>query len=383
VENEFVAYVAKSKRAAHRGDKYEFLLDAISHPNFDPKKTYLITELFELAAPISDETKRLQHSLGREGVRADLVALAMDAGYNLSIEKKYVSGDKRARYRFIFTPIQASEDDFLASLLREAGFTLRPDDDDATPPPESTPFTPAPTTPSNTPPLPDNPLPHTPSGNTMAIRSAGEAKDAVQDETKTEMDMAKKENNTSIQPEKSANQSAGDASMSPSASTPAPKADLKKAPPPSEWAYRAGPAPQTGNSEVSEGLFAFPQETHTAPTSAEPHSNTHAKSAVQKYEYPTDAELIEEIDKRLREQAEGGVTLEDSIDFLNRFLLRFEEEMWQVGLTKSLRYIQNRVIDLQNAINALGYDELTSEKDPRLRPAQNRPSRPDVYTEET
>jgi len=180
VENEFVAYVAKSKRAAHRGDKYEFLLDAISHPNFDPQKMYLITELFELAAPISDETKRLQHSLGREGVRADLVALALDAGYNLSIEKKCISGDKRARYRFIFTPIEASEDDFLASLLREAGFTLLPDDDDDTPPPpEPTPSTPAPTTPSNTTPSPDNPPLHTPSGNTMAGGSAGEAKDAV------------------------------------------------------------------------------------------------------------------------------------------------------------------------------------------------------------
>ena len=152
--------------------------------------------------------------------------------------------------------------------------------------------------------------------------------------------------------------------------TPPPKTDPKKAPPPSEWVYRAGTTPQNGNGAVGEGLFASPQDAQPTPT-PQPHPDAHAKSIPNKDEYPTDDELIDYINGRLRAQAEGGITLDGSLDFLNRFLLRFEEEMWQLGLTKSLRYIQNWVIVLQNAITALGYDELTPEKDPRLRTPKN------------
>jgi hypothetical protein len=117
---------------------------------------------------------------------------------------------------------------------------------------------------------------------------------------------------------------------------------------------------------VCDGLFAAPQNGQPT-TPPQPHPDETAKSALQKDEYPTDDELIAYIDERLRAQAEGGISLADSLDFLNRFLLRFEEEMWQVGLTKALRYIQNKEIVLQDAIKALGYDELTPKKDPRLR----------------
>jgi hypothetical protein len=156
----------------------------------------------------------------------------------------------------------------------------------------------------------------------------------------------------------------------PSTSAAPPKTDPKKAPPPSEWVYRAGTTPQTGNGGVSDGLFAPPQNAQPTPT-PQPPSGGNTKNTSQDDEYPTDDEMIAYINRRLREQAEGGITLEGSLDFLNRFLLRFEEEMWQVGLIKSLRYIQNLEIVLQNAIKDLGYDELTPEKDPRLRTPKN------------
>jgi len=368
VEKEFVAYVAKSKRAAHKGDKYEFLLDAILHPDFDPQKEYLITELFDLAAPVSNETKRLQHSLGREGVRADLAALALDAGYNLSIEKKYGSGDKRARYRFIFTPIEAGEDDFLASLLQEAGITIQPDDDD-----DEAPLPPEPAHPT-TPPMPptDNPPPPSSTqidntgdgGNVSAVRNA------VQDETKTEMNMAKEKKTTANQPGNGWEQASGGTSIPTDTDAPSPKTDPKKAPPPSEWVYRAGTTPQNSNGGVSGGLFAPPQDAQPTPTPTPP-TDGNTENTGQDDEYPTDDELIAYIDERLRAQAEGGITLEGSLDFLNRFLLRFEEEMWQLKRIKSLRHIQNWLIVLQNAIKDLGYDDLTPDKDPRLQPTQD------------
>jgi hypothetical protein len=130
--------------------------------------------------------------------------------------------------------------------------------------------------------------------------------------------------------------------------------------------YRAATTTQNGNGGVSDGLFAPPQNAQPTPT-PQPPSGGNTENTGQNDEYPTDDELIAHIDERLREQAEGGLPLEGSLDFLNRFLLRFEEEMWQLKRVKSLGYIQNRVIQLQNAIKDLGYDELTPEKDPRLR----------------
>jgi hypothetical protein len=157
-----------------------------------------------------------------------------------------------------------------------------------------------------------------------------------------------------------------DGATPPSTSADPPKTDPKKAPPPSEWVYRAGTTPQNGNGAASDGLFAPPQDAQPTPA-PQPPSGGNTENTSQDDEYPTDDEMIAYINRRLREQAEGGITLEGSLDFLNRFLLRFEEEMWQVGLIKSLRYIQNWVIVLQNAIKDLGYDELTTQNDPRLR----------------
>jgi hypothetical protein len=389
VVKEFLAFVPKSKRAAHKGDKYEFLLDAISHPDFDPQKEYKITDLFELAAPISDETKRLQHSLGRDDVRADLAALALDARYNLRIEKKCAPGDKRARYWFIFSPIEVGEDDFLASLLRKAGITPPADHDDdgdeAGDPLLPKPIPPTPTPPTHTtPPLTPPPPPPPPPDNTGTGAGVVRPADAIQDEPKTLTDIVEERKtapsqletgasaaanglNESIREAVGGSQTAAAVPTPPSTSAQPSKTDPKKAPPPSEWVYRAGNTPQAGNGGVSDGLFASPQNAQPTPTPAPPTGDT-TENTSQDDEYPTDDELIADLDERLRAQAEGGITLEGSLDFLNRFLLRFEEEMWQVGRIRSLRYIQNRVIELQNAIKALGYDEPTPENDPRLRP---------------
>jgi hypothetical protein len=147
-EKRFMAVVRKSKRAAHRGDKYEFLIDAISHEDFDPRKEYTISDLIALGAPSPDEVKNLRHGINRESVRADLAALALDMGYNLRIEKKRGTGEKKERYRFIFTPLQTqSETDRLRKILQSVG--IEPDFDpdwagDVAPTPEVHPPTPAP-----------------------------------------------------------------------------------------------------------------------------------------------------------------------------------------------------------------------------------------------
>jgi hypothetical protein len=140
VEKEFVAFVAKSKRAAHRGDRYDFLLDAITHPDFDPSKEYTISDLIVLGAPSPDEAKRVQHALNSEGVRADLIALALDAGYNLRIEKRWDTKKGRDRYKFIFSPLQTGASNYLRELLQSVG--IEPDwegdwDGEAAPPSEN------------------------------------------------------------------------------------------------------------------------------------------------------------------------------------------------------------------------------------------------------
>jgi hypothetical protein len=121
VENEFVAYVAKSKRAAHRGDKYEFLLDAILHPDFDPSKEYTLSDLLALASVPPNEAKRIRGAIGRDGVRSDMIALALDAGYNLRIEKGWDSKERKDRCKFIFSPLETSTDEYLRELLLSVG----------------------------------------------------------------------------------------------------------------------------------------------------------------------------------------------------------------------------------------------------------------------
>jgi hypothetical protein len=125
VADEFVAYVAKSKRAAHRGDKYEFLLDAILHPNFDPNKEYTIGDLLSLTSLPPSDAKGIKSSINREGVRSDMIALALDAGYNLRIEKGRDDKDRKLRYMFIFSPIEASTSDHLREILESLG--IKPD----------------------------------------------------------------------------------------------------------------------------------------------------------------------------------------------------------------------------------------------------------------
>ena len=195
------------------------------------------------------------------------------------------------------------------------------------------------------------------------------------------MDMAKKEKNTPSQPEKGANQSAGEASMLPSASTPAPKAGPKKAPPPSEWAYRAGTTPKTGNGGVSDGLFA-PSQPPPSPAT-QPHASDSTPDTPQNDEYPNDDEIIEFIEERLKLHAEHQLPLETTLEWLRGFLLMHELKMWKLGLKKAYFHIVHGEIELQDTIKELGYRKLISEKDPKLRPAQNSHPRPDVYTEKT
>jgi hypothetical protein len=125
VTDKFVAYVRKSKIAALRGDKFEFLIDTVSNPQFDPRKEYTITDLIALADPSGGNWSWVPKALNKEGARADLMALARVLGYRLRIEKKRQKGDNKAKLYFIFTPLAPGGSDRLRRLLRSRG--IEPD----------------------------------------------------------------------------------------------------------------------------------------------------------------------------------------------------------------------------------------------------------------
>jgi len=155
VADQFVAYVRKSKIAAHKGERFEFLIDALSSPKFDPQKEYTITELIELADPVGANLRGVANAVSTEGARDAIVALANSMGYLLRIERKRAKGENKPKLRFIFTPMQVDGSDRLRELLQSVG--IEPDwggdwDGEAapsaepghTPMPEVQPPTPAP-----------------------------------------------------------------------------------------------------------------------------------------------------------------------------------------------------------------------------------------------
>jgi hypothetical protein len=141
VEKQFVDYVKQAKSAAHSGGKYDFLIDVLSQPDFDTSRQYTINDLIALVAPTDEATggdadeakaqairaaKALQYALKSEAVRADLIAMARDMGYNLRIEKKKVKGEKKEKYRFIFSRLEIpQESDRLRAILKRLG--IKPD----------------------------------------------------------------------------------------------------------------------------------------------------------------------------------------------------------------------------------------------------------------
>jgi hypothetical protein len=165
VADKFVAYVRKSKIAAHKGEKFEFLIDALSNPNFDPNKEYTIGELIELADPAGTNLRGIGQSLNRESVRDAIITLALSMGYHLRIEKTRLKGETKAKLRFFFTPLQTGDNSRLRAILKNRGIEPDSDDDNAplTPPPSPPPNSPtppptAPTEPSEPTP-PPNPTP--------------------------------------------------------------------------------------------------------------------------------------------------------------------------------------------------------------------------------
>jgi len=121
VADKFVAYVRKSKIAAHKGEKFEFLIDALSSPKFDPKKEYTITELKELADPGGTNLRGVENAVSTEGARDAIITLANSMGYLLRIERKRAKGENKPKLRFIFTPMQVDGSDRLRELLRSRG----------------------------------------------------------------------------------------------------------------------------------------------------------------------------------------------------------------------------------------------------------------------
>lgn len=162
VADKFVSFVRKAKIAAHKGEKFEFLIDALSNPNFDPNKEYTIGELIELADPAGTNLKGIGQSLNRESVRDAIITLALSMGYHLRIEKTRLKGETKAKLRFFFTPLQTGDNSRLRAILKSRG--IEPDDEDDTTPPSPTPTPPTPpptmhtdpTPPTNTTPPPQN-----------------------------------------------------------------------------------------------------------------------------------------------------------------------------------------------------------------------------------
>jgi hypothetical protein len=147
VEKEFLAFVGASKSAAHSGTKYDFLIGLLAQPDFDTSRDYTISELLDMAAPVSQEARGLLRSIGKESVRSDLIALARDMGYNLTIEKRRKKGDTKELNRLTFTRLETSGlSGHLRELLIRAGVSpdLDEDDDYTPPPPETTPPIPTP-----------------------------------------------------------------------------------------------------------------------------------------------------------------------------------------------------------------------------------------------
>jgi hypothetical protein len=169
VADKFVAYVRKSKIAAHKGEKFEFLIDALSNPNFDPNKEYTISELIELADPAGANLKGIGQSLNRESVRDAIITLALSMGYHLRIEKTRLKGETKAKLRFFFTQLQTGDNSRLRAILKSRGIESDSDDDDSSPPPPPPP-TPNPSPPpptastelSDPTPAPPSPIPNTP-----------------------------------------------------------------------------------------------------------------------------------------------------------------------------------------------------------------------------
>jgi hypothetical protein len=159
VADKFVAYVRKSKIAAHKGEKFEFLIDALSNPNFDPNKEYTIGELIELADPAGTNLRGIGQSLNRESVRDAIITLALSMGYHLRIEKTRLKGETKAKLRFFFTPLQTGDNSRLRAILKNRGIEIDSDDDDSplTPPPSPPPNSPTP--PPTAPTEPSEPTP--------------------------------------------------------------------------------------------------------------------------------------------------------------------------------------------------------------------------------
>jgi len=158
VADKFVAYVRKSKIAAHKGEKFEFLIDALSNPNFDPNKEYTIGELIELADPAGTNLRGIGQSLNRESVRDAIITLALSMGYHLRIEKTRLKGETKAKLRFFFTPLQTGDNSRLRTILKNRGIEPDSDDDDTPPTP--------PPAPSSNPPTPTHTAPTEPSEST-------------------------------------------------------------------------------------------------------------------------------------------------------------------------------------------------------------------------
>jgi hypothetical protein len=121
VVDKFLAHVRKAKIAAHKGEKFEFLIDALSNPNFDPQKEYTITELIELADPGGTNLRGVANAVSTEGARDALITIANSMGYLLRIERKRAKGENKPKLRFIFTPMQVDGSDRLRELLRSRG----------------------------------------------------------------------------------------------------------------------------------------------------------------------------------------------------------------------------------------------------------------------
>jgi hypothetical protein len=431
VEKEFIEYVKQSKCAAHSGGKYDFLLSLLAEGKIETDRPYTTTELIALAG--TEEAQSLRRAIRSEVVRADLTAMARDYGYNLTIEKLRMKGEKKETYKLVFTKLQTPSD---GNMLREILQMLNvkanlSDDDDDLPTPPNPPMPIERTQPPKAMPADltkgSEPMQSTPTPEPT------KGAEPIPTETKTLTDMVRAQNERTPQlgvkttafgqTEKNEDHAAmrfvmekiseieanggGDAEVrrfvetylrrfgdwlkergcdatlsllhhelqrlagndephnpnggntppNPAAGTPKAnphpnltagksthKTDPKKAPPATEWVYRAG-TPK--DADAYGGIF-----TQQSAPQSEPKTNGHGATLGENEGEEDDDQAIKlGIEQKLIEFEKAQLPLTTRLDFLNRFLDKFGEEMKQRGLTRSYNFVVSQIKYLQAAIN--------------------------------
>jgi hypothetical protein len=132
-----------------------------------------------------------------------------------------------------------------------------------------------------------------------------------------------------------------------------PKPDPKKAPPASEWVYKAGtPKPETPEYD---GLFASPPPDHESQTQPAKETTTPPENTTNGDDSDvTDDDVIHYTEGMLMELTKRGASLKVKIWHLEKLLENIGEEMKQKGLMRAYNFILAQILYHKAALNVSG-----------------------------